>query len=84
MQYFIDDPNSFYKTVDRGFEIKQWLDNNIIENYCIIDYDADMLPSQMINFVKTSDNVDHIDCVDIGYGLTRECSERVINILNRV
>lgn len=43
-----------------------------------------MLPSQKNNFVRTANNQDHSDCVDIGYGLTRKCSERVVEILNKV
>ena len=74
----------FYDLVDRGFEIQQWIDDHReeIESYCIIDDNDDMLPSQMDNFVMTSNNTDHEDCVDIGYGLTRKCAERVIEILN--
>lgn len=74
----------FYDLVDRGFEIQQWIDDhkNEIESYCIIDDDNDMLPSQIDNFVRTSNNTDHEDCVDVGYGLTRKCAERVIEILN--
>lgn len=52
-----------------------------ILNYVIIDDDDDMLEHQMDNFVKTSDNFDHIDRVDIGYGLTKICSEQAIKIL---
>lgn len=75
----------FYDEVDRGFEIQQWIDDNIsnIESYCIIDDDNDMLPSQMKNFVRTANNNSHPDCVDIGYGLTKICSEKVIKILNK-
>jgi len=73
---------------DRGlrcYEIQWWLEWNsdIVDNYCIIDDDSDMLPEQRNNFVKTSDNMDHPDCIDIGYGLTRKCAERVVEILNR-
>lgn len=71
----------------RGKEIQWWLDNypkrDEIETYCIIDDDSDMLESQMDNFVKTSNNQDHPDCVDIGYGLTKQCSDKVIKILNK-
>ena len=42
-----------------------------------------MLESQMNNFVQTSENQDHPDCVDIGYGLTKICAEKVVTILNR-
>jgi len=69
----------------RGVEIQKWLDKNRkrVSNYVIIDDDDDMLDSQMNNYVKTSDNSNHEDCVDIGYGLTRICAEKAIKILNR-
>jgi len=68
----------------RGHEIKYWLDNtnDNIESYVILDDDDDMLDSQLNNFVKTSDNIDHIDCIDIGYGLTKLCAKKAIQILN--
>jgi hypothetical protein len=72
-----------YDQVDRGFEIQQWIDDNNIKCYCIIDDDNDMLPSQKNNFVRTANNQDHPDCIDIGYGLTRKCAERVVEILNK-
>lgn len=67
---------------DRGEEIAEWLRQNQVSNYCIIDDDSDMLPEQMNRFVKTSGNQDHEDCVDIGYGLTKICADKVIEILN--
>jgi len=75
----------YYDEVDRGFEIQQYLNEHKdeVENYCIIDDCTDMLPSQMDNFVQTSGNSDHPDCIDIGYGLTRICAEKVVEILNR-
>ena len=75
----------FNDYIVRGDEIKAWLDKNIdmVETYCIIDDDEDMLPEQMNNFVKTSGNSDHPDCDDFGYGLTKICSEKVIEILNK-
>ena len=73
----------FYDQVDRGLEIQQWIDDNNVKYYCIIDDDNDMLPSQKNNFVRTANNQDHPDCVDIGYGLTRKCAEQVVSILNR-
>lgn len=42
-----------------------------------------MLPNQMDNFVRTANNSDHPDCVDIGFGLTKKCSEKAVEILNR-
>ena len=66
----------------RGNEVQTWLDRNNVENYVIIDDDTDFLESQMNNFVRTSENGDHEDCVDIGYGLTKKCAEKAIKILN--
>jgi len=54
-----------------------------VKKYCIIDDDADMLSHQFDNFVFTYGNTDHLDCVDIGYGLTRYCAMQAIVILNR-
>lgn len=74
----------YYDEVERGHEIQDWLDKHPeISNYVIIDDDNDMLPSQRKYFVRTSNNKDHVDCVDIGYGLTRKCAENVIKILNK-
>lgn len=67
----------------RGVEIDAYLQEHPCENYVIIDDNEDMLENQYDNFVKTSDNYDHIDCIDFGYGLTRKCSERAIEILNK-
>lgn len=66
----------------RGEEIAEWLRENPVTDYAIIDDDIDMLPEQMHRFVKTSGNHDHEDKVDIGYGLTKKCAEKVIEILN--
>ena len=61
-----------------------WLDRNPdVENYVILDDDNDMLDSQISNFVKTSENFDHTDCVDIGYGLTKICTDKAIKILKK-
>lgn len=73
----------YYDAVERGHEIQKYIDDNNIKYYCIIDDDNDMLESQRNNFVRTANNIDHSDCVDIGYGLTRKCAEQVIEILNR-
>lgn len=66
----------------RGEEIQQWMENNKVDRYVIIDDDTDILESQKRNFVQTSDNPDHKDCIDIGYGLTKICTEKAIIILN--
>lgn len=73
----------FYDMVDRGYEIQQYINDNNVKNYIIFDDDNDMLPSQFPYFIRTSNNQDHEDCVDIGYGLTRKCAEKAIEILNR-
>jgi hypothetical protein len=80
----INNKEVFNRFADRGYEIQQWINNNLemLSTYCIIDDDNDMLESQQLNFVKTSDNHDHLDSLDIGYGLTKKCSEQVIRILN--
>jgi hypothetical protein len=73
-------------TLQRGNEIQEWLDLNkdIVSSYCIVDDDyVDINKDQLINFVRTSDNIDHPDCIDIGYGLTKICSEQIIKILNK-
>ncbi len=75
-------------TLQRGKEIIAWIEewekiNTKIKSYVIIDDDTDMEPEQLKNFVKTSGNTTHSDFVDGGgYGLTKECSQKVIDILN--
>ena len=80
-------PNFMYKTgstLQRGKEIDAYLEEHPqITNYVIIDDDSDMEPHQLENFVMTSGNTNHSDCIDIGYGLTKECSDWAINILNK-
>ena len=72
----------FKTTLCRGKEIDAYLEEHPeITNYVIIDDDSDMEPHQLNNFVMTSGNEDHSDCVDIGYGLTKECSDWAIDIL---
>lgn len=74
----------FRTSTPRGKEIQMYLDNNPdVESFVIIDDDNDMLESQMPFFVRTFDNVDHEDSVDVGYGLTRKCAQQAINILNK-
>lgn len=69
----------------RGKEIQHWLNEHPeVTNYVILDDDSDMLSTQMENFVKTSGNLHHIDFVDGGgYGLTKECSQEAVKILNK-
>lgn len=74
----------FYDTVERGHEVEQWLDENPgVKSYVILDDDNDFLTHQRGNFVRTANNINHPDCVDIGYGLTSECANKAIRILNR-
>jgi hypothetical protein len=66
----------------RGDEIQEWLNNHIeVTNYVYIDDDhVDVNENQLPYFIKTADNCDHIDHVQ-GYGLTKECTEKAIQIL---
>jgi hypothetical protein len=74
----------FYEKLQRGHEIQSVLDRKPeITSYVIFDDDDDMLPSQKGNFVMCSNNINHPDCIDIGYGLTKECANKAIRILNR-
>ena len=72
-----------YDDVERGHEIQDWLDDNNhrIEQYVILDDDNDFLPSQRLDFVRTANNINHPDAIDIGYGLTKICAEKAIRIL---
>jgi len=73
----------FYDQVERGHEIQEWIDEHPeITNYVIFDDDNDMLQSQKNNFVRTANNINHPDCYDVGYGLTKECANKAIRILN--
>lgn len=73
-----------FEHVDRGHEIDYWLEGRTdIESYVIIDDDNDFLPHQRDSFVRTANNINHTDCIDIGYGLTKECARKAISILNR-
>jgi acyl-coenzyme A synthetase/AMP-(fatty) acid ligase len=51
-----DESYESYESVERGYEIQEWLNKHPeVENYVILD-DDDMLDSQLNNFVKTSEN----------------------------
>ena len=80
-----NDDMDFYERCERGNEIQVWLNEHPeVTNYVILDDDSDMLSTQMDNFVKTSGNTDHTDYVDGGgYGLTKECVQKAVEILNR-
>jgi hypothetical protein len=58
---------------DRGEEIAEWLRENEVDSYVIIDDDKDMLPEQLLNFVQT----------DGEYGITFKETEKIIEILNK-
>lgn len=74
----------YYDAVERGHEIQDWLDSHPnVSNYVIIDDDNDMLKTQQDNFVRCANNKTHEDCIDIGYGLTKKCAIKAIEILNR-
>jgi len=74
----------FHENLQRGDEIQVILNlQPEITNYVILDDDEDMLDSQLGNFVCCSNNINHSDCIDIGYGLTNECTNKAIRILNR-
>lgn len=69
--------------VERGHEIDYWLSHNPeVTNYIILDDCNDFLKQQLGNFVRTANNVNHPDALDLGYGLTKECTNRAIRILN--
>lgn len=56
----------------RGKEIAAWLDaHREVQEYAIVDDDADMLPEQLPHFVRT----------DMQEGLTFACAERLANLL---
>lgn len=74
----------YYDDIIRGHEIELYLhEHPSVVDYVILDDDTDMLPSQMNNYVQTSGNKDHPDCIDIGYGLTSICAQKAIDILNK-
>ncbi len=75
-----------FDSVPRGYEIQKFIEKCTfeIDSYVIIDDDTDMLDSQLKNFVQTSENSDHPDCIDIGYGLTKKCAKKAIAILNTI
>ena len=70
------------ENIMRGHEIQYWLSQHPeVSNYVILDDDTDFLPNQLKNFVQTSENENHPDCIDVGYGLTKICANKAINIL---
>lgn len=74
----------YHERLQRGDEIQVVINlHPEIEHYVILDDDQDMLKSQLGNFVCCANNINHPDCIDIGYGLTNECANKAIRILNR-
>jgi hypothetical protein len=74
----------FKERLERGTEIKMYLnDNPQISSYVIFDDDDDMLTEQQDYFIQTLNNDDHEDSIDCGYGLTKICAEKAIQILNK-
>lgn len=79
-----------YWLKDKGYYYIPWsieeqnkiIEKSGIESYVILDDDSDMLLCQAKRFVKTSGNKDHPDCINVGYGLTKQCAEKAIEILN--
>ena len=77
-----NDPTcEYFDLVSRGDEIQQYINDNNIENYCIIDDVDDFLPIQKDRVVLTY-NRDHSDSIN-GYGLTKICTDKIIEILNK-
>lgn len=73
----------FLDQIERGHEVEYWLNEHPeVERYVIFDDDNDFLPHQRGNFVRTGNNINHPDALDIGYGLTNECANKAIRILN--
>ena len=62
-------------------EVSNWFNLNPDSKFVILDDDNDFLPSQRLNFVRTANNINHPDAIDIGYGLTKICAEKAIRIL---
>ena len=76
-------PGTYRGSIERSFEISSWLNDNPVDGYVIIDDDIDMLDCQLENFVNTANNKTHPDAIDIGWGLTKQCTNQAIQILNR-
>ena len=79
--YEASEDSGFLDRCERGCEIREWLKSNPVESYVILDDDKDMLNEQLPYFVCTRDNWNHSDHEE-GYGLTKECIEAAIKVLN--
>lgn len=55
----------------RGKEIKQWLDDRVVEKFVILDDDSDM-----------DELMDHLIQTDTEYGLQRETADKIIEYFN--
>jgi hypothetical protein len=62
-------------------EQEKYLSQSLCKNYVILDDDSDMTYNQKEHFVKCSNNFKHSDSVE-GYGLTEQCAQKCIQILN--
>lgn len=60
---------------------KNYIETSKCKNYVILDDDSDMTYNQREHFVKCSCNFTHSDSLG-GYGLTKQCAEQAIKILN--
>lgn len=74
-------PNFMKVSAIRGEEIADWLHNNWVDAYVILDDDDDMLPEQLRFFVQTAGHGSPSDRNE-GYGLTTSRALKAISILN--
>lgn len=58
----------------RGDDIKKYIDDNDVEEYCILDDDSDMLEEQLFHFVQT----------DVVFGISDRDAELCVEILNGI
>lgn len=75
----------YYDMVSRGAEVQCWIDKHEqeIEKYVIIDDMEDFNDEQLPYFVKTWGNNHPEAHKTYGIGLTKECADRAIYILNQ-
>lgn len=82
----IFDITPYHISRHRGQEIQDWIDcsdefHEGIDRYVILDDDTDMMPHQIPYYVQTFDG-DNFNTGVEGYGLTDECANKAIKILN--
>lgn len=70
----IYDITPLLRNLDRGDEIREWLSNNSVDNFIILDDDTDMC-----EFLHT----DHFIKTTYKYGLTEELKDKAIKNLNK-